>query len=212
MPDRRYYENCQDHLLAMVPRLTGKTVLELGCGTGATLAAAKEQGAASCAGVERLPEVADLARQNRLIDEVFIADLDQGLAFLGSRKFDVIVLSHVLEHLVDPWGVLRQLRAHLLDGACIVGEVPNIRHLGILLRLAFRDDFRYRSEGILDRTHLRFFTQTTLAALLKDTGFCCQPLQPRVLGARSRLGHALTAGLVPGLFAMSYAFVATPRP
>jgi 2-polyprenyl-3-methyl-5-hydroxy-6-metoxy-1,4-benzoquinol methylase len=152
---------------------------------------------------------------------MIVADLDAGLPPLEGT-FDTIVCADVLEHLRDPRAVLVALRKLLADEGAIVISIPNIAHLWMRLSL-LAGRFDYADRGILDRTHLRFFTRRTLTALLTEAGLrptrstatpvpLYQVVPPRWHGRLLGAVHALSAGsarLLPRLLA--YQFVVLAR-
>ncbi len=111
------------------------------------------------------------------------------------KDFDVIVLADVLEHLVDPLLVLIRLRDHLKTGGEIIVSLPNVScynmRLGLLL-----GQFNYRDYGVLDSTHLRFFTKRTAKCLVRDAGFQIVKIDvtPYIIRPLFRLGRLLFFG------------------
>jgi len=101
-------------------------------------------------------------------ERMLVADLNRGVPLLDGL-FDTIVCGDVLEHLADPTGVLRVLVRALAPGGEVVVSVPNVAHLWVRLSL-LAGRFDYAERGILDRTHLRFFTERSLRALLAEAG------------------------------------------
>jgi len=85
-------------------------------------------------------------------------------------SFDCIVLADVLEHLRDPWSLLTRLQPYLADDGTVVASIPNVGHYPIILGLV-RHRWRYTPEGVLDRTHLRFFTLETIRDMFTRSGF-----------------------------------------
>ena len=90
---------------------------------------------------------------------------------LPKNYFDLIVFNDVLEHMYDPWDVLIQTKELLNNDGIIVMSIPNVRHKSILKKLLFNDDFEYKEEGLLDITHIRFFTKKTIIKMLEDCGY-----------------------------------------
>jgi hypothetical protein len=86
------------------------------------------------------------------------------------------------------------------------GAIPNVRHLSVVWPLLFRGRWNYASSGILDRTHLRFFTEEGIRAMLREAGFTAIELRPDIQGTRSRFIHRLSFGLLRGLAASAYTF------
>ena len=83
----------------------------------------------------------------------------------------MIILADVLEHLVDPWAALRFLHSHTAKGCRLALSVPNVRHYKVSMPLLFRGEFGYEDYGIMDRTHLHFFTRGSLIDTLDECGW-----------------------------------------
>lgn len=188
-----------------------KRVLEVGCSTGYLSEALHRQGC-RITGVEIDPSAAEAARQ--WCERLIIGDIETlDLAPLGSG-YDVILLADVLEHLRDPVAALRRLRPLLGSNGYVVISVPNVANWAMRLGL-LAGRWNYTDRGILDRTHLRFFTSKTIRAALADGGFsirtfdltCPVPLNPPV--AVSRLAHAI-GRLRPSVLAYQFVITATP--
>jgi GT2 family glycosyltransferase/2-polyprenyl-3-methyl-5-hydroxy-6-metoxy-1,4-benzoquinol methylase/glycosyltransferase involved in cell wall biosynthesis len=160
-----------DSTHARVVRLAGinKTVLELGCATGSMSRALHNRGC-RVTGVELDTAAAEKARPH--CERVIIADLDSDdwQSGLQPHGFDVIIAADVLEHLKDPARVLRELWRYLKSDGVLVASIPNIAHGAVRLAL-LSGRFDYSETGLLDRTHLRFFTADSLKALFVETGF-----------------------------------------
>lgn len=170
-------DRASDTSHARMLRLVGsnKRVLDVGCSTGYL---AKELVGQGCTvlGVEYDPDAADQARPH--LERVVVGDLevlDLAKEFAGDR-FDAIVFGDVLEHLRDPLPVLRSVRDLLAPGGSVVISVPNIAHADIRLAL-LQGRFNYRDLGLLDVTHVRFFTRENVKALLRDAGFVAVEVQ-----------------------------------
>lgn len=146
-----------------------KTVLDFGCATG-ELAKFLTLRGCSVDGIEKNPAAANEARA--VCNEVIVADLDTTALseILGQSKFDVGVFGDVLEHLRNPWRILDEMRAHLNDGGFIVASIPNIAHGAIRLSI-LNGAFDYRGSGLLDDTHLRFFTGKSVDEMLVRAGY-----------------------------------------
>lgn len=87
------------------------------------------------------------------------------------QQFDCVVFNDVLEHLVDPWEALGASINLLSPSGCIVSSIPNVRYYKVLKQLLFKKDWRYVEAGILDRTHLRFFTEKSILRLFHTCGY-----------------------------------------
>jgi 2-polyprenyl-3-methyl-5-hydroxy-6-metoxy-1,4-benzoquinol methylase len=144
----------------------GKRVLELGPATGYMSKAMIDRGC-TVVGIELDPAMGERAEQ--ICERVIVGDLDQlDLdAELGGEKFDVIVAADVLEHLRDPLATLEKLCPHLADDGAFVVSIPNVAHGSVRLAL-LAGHFRYGDIGLLDSTHLRFFTRESFEQLLDE--------------------------------------------
>ncbi len=87
------------------------------------------------------------------------------------ETYDLVMMANVLEHLVDPWTALRFLRERTSSSCKLALSVPNIRHYKILLPLLLKGALRYEDQGIMDRTHLHFFTRESLSETLSQCGW-----------------------------------------
>ncbi len=175
-----YYHCDRPEVVARV-QPAGRRVLDVGCAAGAMGAAMLAAGAAEVVGIEVHPPAAALARGR--LTAVYRYDLET-LPELPYPEgyFDVITLADVLEHLREPAAALRHLRRWLADDGRIVCSLPNIRHESVLLPLLVHGRWDYVDAGILDRTHLRFFTLSSMIRLLAEAGF---ELDGQVEGVRS---------------------------
>ena len=146
-----------------------KEVLDFGCATG-YLAHFLSQRGCRVTGLEINPEAAKTAEQ--YCEKVIIADLDLvSLAeILPEKRFDVAVFGDVLEHLRNPWHTLKATINLLKPDGYVVASIPNVAHGAIRLAL-LKGKFEYSELGILDDTHLRFFTRETVEKLFEDTGY-----------------------------------------
>jgi 2-polyprenyl-3-methyl-5-hydroxy-6-metoxy-1,4-benzoquinol methylase len=166
------YLSCtRPELLSLVPR-GRRNVLDCGCGFGRLGAALKQRDGCRVVGLERDPRAAAEAR--RQLDFVYEQDAAEPLA---ERGFDCILYGDILEHLADPWGVLRGHAAALESGGFVVLSAPNVRHFSVAWNLYVRGRWRYAPSGILDRTHLRFFALSDLRELVQQAGLHIESVQ-----------------------------------
>jgi SAM-dependent methyltransferase/predicted nucleic acid-binding Zn-ribbon protein len=147
----------------------GKRVLELGCSNGYMSRLLKQRNC-QVTGVEIDPLAAAEARS--FCEEVIVADLDSRplVDLLPGTPFDAAVFGDVLEHLRDPWRVLDEARAFLPSGSFAVLSIPNVAHGSVRLAL-LRGSFDYQPQGLLDSTHLRFFTLRSVRELCMRSGY-----------------------------------------
>jgi 2-polyprenyl-3-methyl-5-hydroxy-6-metoxy-1,4-benzoquinol methylase len=155
------YERARPEILEHVPG-TATRVLDLGCATGATGAALKQRQNAHVTGIELEPEYAAEARRH--LDEVIVGDVATQELHAG---YDVLIAADILEHLQDPWAVLRHYTRYLTPGATAVVSLPNVNHWSTFAYLA-RGTWPRKPEGIFDATHLRWFTRRDAVELLEQ--------------------------------------------
>ena len=173
---------------------SGKRVLELGPATGYMSEVLTSNGC-TVVGIEGDPEMARLAAEHCervIVGDIDTLDLD---AELASERFDVIVAADVLEHLRDPLGVLRRLRPFLepSDGAFVV-SLPNVAHGSVRLAL-LQGSFSYQDRGLLDRTHLRFFTKESMEQLFDEAGLAIVHVDRRQLALDASEVHFDVSGV-----------------
>lgn len=162
------YDSARPEIVGLVP-LEARRVLDVGCASGAATRALRSRGA-EVVGVESDPELAAIART--ALDRVVEGNIEQ-FAASGDRlgaDWDCIVFADVLEHLRDPWSVVRWADTALARGGSVVVSVPNVRHAKTLWSLIVRAHWPYEEVGIFDRTHLRFFARRNLPELFVGTG------------------------------------------
>jgi len=161
------YANPRPEVTPLVPR-SARSVLDLGCSSGVMGAALQARGH-RVVGVELDPQLAALARSR--LATVLEADIEvlaaEGAGLGG--PFDCVVAADVLEHLRDPWLVVRWARTLVGQGGSLVVSVPNIRHIRTFWTLAARRRWPFEDVGIFDRSHLRFFARRNLDELLAGT-------------------------------------------
>ncbi len=148
----------------------GRTVLDVGCGRAALGRSIEDMGF-RVTGIEFNDTAIETARGR--IGEVIGADiLDHSHVdeILAGRKFDFLVMADVLEHLSDPLATLKFYRRFLAENGVVVISVPNVAVWDNRLRMLF-GAFNYAETGLMDRTHLRFFTFATAGTLVKEGGY-----------------------------------------
>lgn len=161
-----YFGWQRSDLLSLLDRPAGR-VLDVGCGIGANVSAL--HGASHLVGIEIDQAAADRARP--LFDNIHVAPVEEVLPHLQPDSFDTIICGDVLEHLSNPWHVLRSLRRCAAQEAQLVISIPNIRNYRTFMNLALRGTFGYERAGLTDITHLRFFTKNDIQASLIETGW-----------------------------------------
>ena len=177
-----------DAKIALLREPLGR-VLDVGCATGANADALRARGATHLAGIELDEEFAAQAR--RVYDEVVCGSVTEDLAW-DSASFDTVLAYDVLEHLVDPWTATKRLAELLRPGGVLHISVPNARSKALWLPLLLRGTFRYEPEGVMDVTHLRFFTKRDAIAMAEAAGLTVESVDhQRPETAKRRIAYKL---------------------
>jgi 2-polyprenyl-3-methyl-5-hydroxy-6-metoxy-1,4-benzoquinol methylase len=163
------YIRLRNDILNLIPEGPLKNVLDLGCATGAMGEYLKEKRGARVFGIEYDQKMSELAQEK--LENVWNVDLNKTslLTLNHPASYDLIIIGDILEHLVDPWTALKEATQLLNKEGHIITSVPNIGHYTTILSLAFSRKWPYRSRGIHDRTHLRFFTKRNLKNLFSSS-------------------------------------------
>lgn len=200
-----YFGRARKDILPLFPVGGVQKVLEVGCGNGATLAYLKQQGLVQeVHGMELMEAVA--AQAQPVLDALYVGDAVALVATLPNDTYDAVLCLDVLEHLVDPWSFVLQLERVLKPGGCLIASIPNLRTFPVLWNLGVGGRFDYAQQGIMDKTHVRFFTQKTALALvetplLRRVDWRRSPMAP---WSKSKIVNALTLGLFRDLFTEQY--------
>lgn len=187
---RGYFAGARCTFLDLLPANPHARLLELGCGNGNTAAAALAQGKCGwTCGIELCEAPAAEARAK--LDQVIVGDIEHLSLDLPPASFDVLLMSEVLEHLRDPASVLLRLRTLLRPGAIVLAGSPNVCHYSVILML-LRGRWDYEPEGIMDETHVRWFSPATYRQLFEKAGFVVDHVRPAFpLHTKARLANAL---------------------
>lgn len=203
--DVSYFDSVRKEIEPLLPVKMDK-VFEIGCGSGATLQWLKnEKGCGWIGGVELSEDAADRAK-NRL-DYFLAGNIENIELTFENGSLDLILCLDVLEHLVDPWLTVKRLALLLKPGGALIISLPNIMHRSAMLPLLFHDRFDYIPSGILDRTHLRFFTRKTAIELLEQGGLKVEKILPVVAiskGSKSWLFDMLSLHVFRRFFITQY--------
>lgn len=166
MPHAEYYGQTRSEVARFLPDRYEK-VLEIGCGEGGFRGNLKE--ICEYWGVEPVKSVADAA--SRRLFKVLNGTFDQVSGELPDDYFDLIICNDVIEHIADTDGFFAGIKGKMKPDASLVGSIPNVRFFGNLRELLLERDWRYKEEGILDKTHLRFFTKKSLQRVFAENDF-----------------------------------------
>ena len=166
-PAQEYFEGQRSDVADLVP-LDCRRVLDVGCGYGGLGRSLQARGIEHIFGVEINADAA--SRLNDVYSGYWIGDVEHVTLPADIDDFDCIVFADVLEHLRDPWGTLQRYLQWLKPGGYVVVSVPNVRNLALLYRLIVQGHWEYENSGLLDRTHLRFFTRHSIVEMLEGAG------------------------------------------
>lgn len=168
VPDN-YFNYTRKEILPMLPENIDR-VLEIGCGTGNTLAWLKAHKNCSwTCGVEISPSAVEEA--SKVVDEIYIGNIESMNLPIEKNSLDLILCLDVLEHTIDPWGLVANLYNLLKKDGAIIISLPNVRNRKVIFPLLFKGQWTYENSGLLDKTHLRFFVCQSAVKLLSSAGF-----------------------------------------
>lgn len=189
-----YYSNIRYDLIEMID-FEAKSILDIGCGDGSTANVIKDKtNAEFAAGIELFEDAAEEAQKR--LDSVIVGNIENNEIQLESEKYDLVVCADVLEHLVDPWKVLFKLRKSLKNNGRILASLPNLAYFPVVLQI-LRDKFEYEDAGVLDKTHLRFFTLHTIIKMFEHCGFEIIKIESnKGRGIKSKLLSIFSFGLL----------------
>ena len=171
----KYFGLARQEIAPLVPEEAPR-VLEIGCGAAGTIAWLRSvRQVEFAAGIELMAEPAERART--VCNDVRVGNVETLELPFEPASFDLILALDVLEHLVDPWSVVRRLHSLLKPGGCFIASIPNAAHYSVSLPL-LRGRWEYVPSGILNSTHLRFFVRDTAHALLTCSGLVIDKVQP----------------------------------
>lgn len=164
-----YYGHVRSEILPLLPMGVNR-IFEVGCGEGDTLSFIKSSGRCVWAGgIELFHNAAEQAK-NKNIDLVLEGNISELELPIEENSLDAILCLDVLEHLVDPCSVLQRLYKYLKPGGVLICSIPNVRNFRVLIPLVVHGEWEYQKDGILDQTHLRFFTKSSAISLVEASG------------------------------------------
>ncbi len=202
-----YYRHARLEVLDLLPA-EFRTVVDVGGSSGATLSAikARHPGIRTvCLDIHE--ESVRIARQNG--HEAFVCDIEKSIPDVFETS-DVVMFLDVLEHLTDPWGHLARIVERIPQGASVIVSLPNVRFWEASCRLFFLGDWKLKEAGVMDRTHLRFFTRRTGVEMLRGAGLNVRAIRARMPGARRYpLINAISLGLIKDFLTEQYVFLAS---
>jgi SAM-dependent methyltransferase len=198
----KYYECHRKDILPLVPKHVGK-VLEIGCGTGNTLAYLKANGYCDwVGGVELFPDAAAEAMSK--LDKLYEGNIEEMDLPIEIGSINMILCLDVLEHLVNPEAVIKKLHKYLATDGIIIASIPNVNHYSVTFPLIFQNKWSYQKNGILDKTHLRFFVRQTAINLMTCSGLTLNKVLPSIVFRKSIMADKITMGLFKSFLTWQY--------
>ena len=193
-----YPDFANPELLEKIP-LSARTILDVGCAQGALGADyLRRNPKARVLGIDIDDEAVSHARQR--ITEVYCGDVEKTpMPFAVPEGIDCIIYGDLLEHLVDPWSLLAEHVKHLAPGGTVLVCMPNVEHWSFAARLLL-GNFDYDEMGLLDKTHLRWFTPRTMGRALANAGLELHDIASRPISTEK--AEKFVAAMAPGLTAI----------
>ena len=171
-----YFAGARTDFIDRLPSNPGGKLLEIGSGNGDTSQYALEtRKCGECYGVEISEGAAALARDRG--HHVIVGDIEEDTLDYQEEFFDVLIMSEVLEHLVDPWATLRKLRPYLKKGAVVMAGSPNVCHHSVI-RSLIGGGWQFHPSGVFDETHLRWFGLRDYRNLFEKSGYRVRGVRP----------------------------------
>jgi SAM-dependent methyltransferase len=201
-----YFNQSRDGILAEIKK-GPNVILEIGSGAGGTAKIIRSEGKASqLIGVEINQDAAKLSE--KYFDKVFVGNIEEmELGTIGG-SFDYIIMGDVIEHLIDPWSLIGELKELLKSDGCIIAMIPNVQNLKVVVPLLC-GDWAYGDWGLLDKGHLRFFTKKTMINLFELNKLSISSIKPDLPNSsKSGLLNKVTLGLLEGFLTGHYLVVA----
>ncbi|MBQ9430320.1 MAG: class I SAM-dependent methyltransferase [Kiritimatiellae bacterium] len=177
MKSVQYYQNQRAEMMSFIEGHPS-VILEIGCGEGNfrnNITWENEYW-----GVELLPTIAEKARSK--LDKVLVGKIESNIADLPDGYFDLVICNDVIEHLPDTVEFLNAISSKLQMGGQLIGSVPNLRFIQVFIELYIKRDWKYVNGGILDSTHMKFFTCKSLNRTLNECGWYgkVEPINPQL--------------------------------
>lgn len=168
-PVNQSYIGKRDDILSLIPAEVHR-VLDIGCGIGTLCKQLKIANNTEVTGIESNEEMAEIAKKT--LDRLVIADIEETdlTDYFSSEYFDCVILADILEHLINPWTILRNINGILNKDGLVIASIPNVRHYTTIINLIIKGYWSYRERGIHDKNHLRFFTLKNIEEMFANSG------------------------------------------
>ena len=208
MKEPKYYSHARNDIVDLVIS-TGslKRILDVGCGYGYTGELLKSNGAIKVDGIELESDACEEAK--RRLDQIYQGSAENGDLISSLGSYDCIICADVLEHLNDPWITLTLLRNHIHKNGRLVCSIPNIRYFKVISNLLLFGEWNYQEAGILDKTHLRFFTRKSIELMFKQSGYEINIIRQKIRRVTA-IFNFITFGIFSDFFPMKFYIIAYP--
>ncbi len=206
-----YFTNLRPEMAALLPQ-KAKTILDVGCGQGIFSENFSDRKNLEIWGIEI--DAIEAAEAQKKLFRVINTDAIGALAEIPDKKFDAIFCNDVLEHLIDPYTFLGLVKAKLNSGGVVIASIPNVRYLNNFINFVFRREWKYEDSGILDRTHLRFFTQKSMRRMFEEAGYeiiSMKGINGYTSSWKFRLLNIITLGLISDTQFLQFAIIAKAK-
>lgn len=191
-----YYEMSRPEMLRFIPEGIG-SLLDVGCSSGAFGAMVKKT-IPGCKvwGIE--PDEKAAATAAKRLDQVVNSAFSIEIKELEGERFDAVCFNDVLEHLPNPEKILKELHNILNETGVVIASIPNILHFYQITKILLEQDWRYEETGIMDKTHLRFFTRKSIIRMFEETGYKVEEITGICpsFGLKYRIANAFTLGML----------------
>ncbi len=163
------YIGSRQDILNLIPNNVGK-VLDVGCSNGTLGEELIRKCGAKVVGIEMDVQMAQVAKKK--LEKVIIGNIEEiNLEeYFTLNSFDCIIFADILEHLINPWKILKNIVTLLKNDGLVVASIPNVKHYSTITNLLFKGYWPYRERGIYDVNHLRFFTLKNIREIFDDSG------------------------------------------
>lgn len=172
--NKKYYESERPEMLEFVPENVERTI-EFGCSYGKFSESVKKIYKTESWGVDI--EVEAIENAKKRLDNAILGEAMESLGNLPENYFDLVICNDFLEHLSNPTQFLLTLRPYMKDNSYLLCSLPNVRYWKNLKNLIFKKDWEYTEAGILDSTHLRFFTKKSIHRFINESGLTVEKMK-----------------------------------